>query len=127
MLPDPELTIDDLRKLVDHAKASGISNRSVDDIFAEAQKVAQPDTNPSPALSPDVDARLIEERDAAFDGLLALIRERGDGEFTVAANRQVCHLIRRVASIDTARRGWNFHKLSQDELAWLQAQGVATG
>ncbi|PZR93898.1 MAG: hypothetical protein DLM68_00390 [Hyphomicrobiales bacterium] len=70
--------------------------------------------------------RLIEERDAALDGLLALVRERGDGEFTETTNRQMFHLIRRVASIDTARRGWNFHKLSQDEIAWLRQQGVAT-
>ncbi|PZR93920.1 MAG: type II toxin-antitoxin system ParD family antitoxin [Hyphomicrobiales bacterium] len=38
---EPELTIEDLRKLVADAKASGISNRSVDDIFAEAKKVAK--------------------------------------------------------------------------------------
>ena len=38
---EPELTIDDLRKLVAAAKASGISSRGVDGIFAEAQKVAR--------------------------------------------------------------------------------------
>ncbi len=38
---EPELTIDDLRKLVADAKASGISSRGVDEIFAEAQKVAR--------------------------------------------------------------------------------------
>ncbi len=38
---EPELTIDDLRKLVADAKASGISNRSVDEIFNEALKTAR--------------------------------------------------------------------------------------
>ena len=38
---EPELTIDDLRKLVADAKASGISNRRVDEIFNEALKTAR--------------------------------------------------------------------------------------
>jgi antitoxin ParD1/3/4 len=38
---ETELSIDDLRKLVVDAKASGVSNRSVDEIFADAEKVAR--------------------------------------------------------------------------------------
>lgn len=38
---EPELTIDDLRKLVAEAKAGGISSRSVDEIFDEALKTAR--------------------------------------------------------------------------------------
>jgi antitoxin ParD1/3/4 len=38
---ETELTIDDLRKLVADAKAGEISKRSVDEIFAEAEKVAR--------------------------------------------------------------------------------------
>ena len=36
----PELTIDDLRRIVDESRASGISRRSVPDIMSEAKKVA---------------------------------------------------------------------------------------
>jgi antitoxin ParD1/3/4 len=35
---DEELTLDDLRKLVSDARASGISTRSVEDIFDAARK-----------------------------------------------------------------------------------------
>ncbi|MDR4305784.1 type II toxin-antitoxin system ParD family antitoxin [Chelatococcus sambhunathii] len=38
---DRALTIDELRELVGEAKASGTSARSLDDIFAEAERVAR--------------------------------------------------------------------------------------
>jgi antitoxin ParD1/3/4 len=38
---EPELTVNDLRKLVADAKASGISTRSVDEVFDEALKTAR--------------------------------------------------------------------------------------
>jgi hypothetical protein len=79
--------------------------------------------NTSDSLPSDVAARLIEERDAATDGLLALIRERGDGDFTPQAAQEHIHLIRRLAVIDAALRGRGY-ALTQDELAWLETQGV---
>lgn len=36
----PELTIDDLRRIVDGSRASGVSARSVSDIMAEAKEIA---------------------------------------------------------------------------------------
>lgn len=36
----PELTINDLRRIVDDSRASGISRRSVPDILAEAKEIA---------------------------------------------------------------------------------------
>ena len=38
---EPELTIDDLRTLVAGSKASGISGRTVDELFIEAEKIAR--------------------------------------------------------------------------------------
>ncbi len=78
-------------------------------------------------LPPDVAQRLAEERNTAHNGLRALIRERGDGDFTEAAARQHMRLIRQIAVIDAARHGQDFDALTHDELAWLQAQGVSTG
>ena len=78
----------------------------------------------APTLSPEVTKRLTEERDAAADELLALIRERGDGDFTEVAARHHVHLIRRIAVIDAAMRG-RYYALTPDELVWLQAQGVS--
>ncbi|HEY9057090.1 MAG TPA: type II toxin-antitoxin system ParD family antitoxin [Aurantimonas sp.] len=37
----PELTLDDLRRIVTEARAGGISDRSISDIKAEALKVAR--------------------------------------------------------------------------------------
>lgn len=37
----PELTIDDLRRMVEESRASGISDKSVSDILASAQKQAK--------------------------------------------------------------------------------------
>ena len=50
-----------------------------------------------------------------------------DGEFTEVAARQHFRLIRRIAIIDAARHGRDVSALTQDELAWLQTQGVSTG
>lgn len=36
----PELTIDDLRRIVDDSRASGISRRSVSDIMSAAKEIA---------------------------------------------------------------------------------------
>jgi len=76
-------------------------------------------------LPPQVGERLIAEREAAFDRLHALLDERGDGTFTPDAERQVFRVIRRIGSIDAARRGRGFSALTADEMAWLRAQGVA--
>ncbi len=81
---------------------------------------------PELVLPPDMDARLIAERNAASDRLRDLIHERGEEEFTPDAERQVFHMIRRIASIDAARHGRDFSALTVEELAWLHAQGVAT-
>ena len=81
---------------------------------------------PVPSLPSDVDQRLIAERNAASDRLRELIEERGDGDFTPDAERQVFRMIRRIASIDAARHGRDFSALTAEELAWLCAQGVAT-
>jgi antitoxin ParD1/3/4 len=39
----PELSLDDLRRIVDESRASGISKKSVSDIVARAQKQAKAD------------------------------------------------------------------------------------
>ncbi len=81
---------------------------------------------PEITLPPDVNARLIAERNAASDRLRSLIHARGEAEFTPDAERQVFRMIRRIASIDAARHERDFAALTVEELAWLRAQGVAT-
>ncbi len=39
----PDLTIDDLRRIVEEARASGVSDKSVSDILAKAKKQAKAD------------------------------------------------------------------------------------
>ena len=39
----PDLTIDDLRRIVEEARASGVSDKSVSDILAKAKKQAKTD------------------------------------------------------------------------------------
>ena len=39
----PDLTIDDLRRIVEEARASGVSHKSVSDILAKAKKQAKAD------------------------------------------------------------------------------------
>ncbi len=81
---------------------------------------------PELVLPPDVDERLLAEREAASDRLRDLIHARGEGEFTSDAERHVFRMVRRIASIDAARHGRDFSALTIEELAWLRAQGVAT-
>lgn len=85
-----------------------------------------PMTPLAPRLSPAVEQRLLDARDAAHECISALIRERGDDtDYSEEARRRMFHAIRRIASIDAARHGRDFHALTFNERAWLQAQGVA--
>lgn len=83
-------------------------------------------TKAARALNPAVEQRLLDARDAAHGCISALIRERGDDtDYSKEATRRMFHAIRRIASIDAARHGRNFHALTTEESAWLKAQGVA--
>lgn len=75
-------------------------------------------------LPPAVAQRLLAAREAAFEAQRALLRARGDGEFSAAAVRKMMRLTRRMASIDAARHGDDFGALTSSEIAWLSAQGV---
>jgi antitoxin ParD1/3/4 len=37
----PELTIEDLRRIVDESRLSGVSNKTFDDIIAEGDRIAK--------------------------------------------------------------------------------------
>jgi hypothetical protein len=80
--------------------------------------------NAPPLFSPAAEPRLLEARAAACDEMHRLIDERGDVEFTAAANDQFFHLTRRVASIDAVIHKGNLSALTGPEIAWLQAQGI---
>ena len=40
-LPEPELTIEDVRRIVDEARMGGVSTKTIEDIIAEGDRIAR--------------------------------------------------------------------------------------
>ncbi len=80
---------------------------------------------PSPILAPDVAQRLLADWDRTQDELHALIAVHEEREWTRAEDLRHARLVRHVAVLSSALHGRHRSDAhTQDERAWLAAQGV---
>jgi hypothetical protein len=82
---------------------------------------------PSPTLPPDVASRLLADWDKTNDELRSLLAVLKQREFTRDEGLQHMRLIRHISVLSTTLHGHQSSALTQDELAWLETQGVLIG